>query len=365
MIRRLHVDNFRCLNDFALELSEKNILLGANGTGKTSVLSVLRRMQDLVVRGEKVADAFPDRYVSLAHRRDACQRFRIEASVDGAEYEYSLAIEHDLARGKARVGEETLLCDERPLLEFRQGEAQLYRDNYSEGPAYPFDWTQSALGALNERADNRRLSRFKRELANCIFVRPNPPAFRSESRAETEFMQLHMRNFVDWYRHATQENMGAVSTLFEELRDALPGFDSINLAESGDARVLKVKYRDADRPKDYRFGDLSDGQRALIALYSLVFLPNRRISLFIDEPENYLALREIQPWAATVADRCGESLEQLVVISHHPVMIDYLAGTVGKWFSREEDGPVRVSDQPERTVDGLSLSETISRGWHQ
>ena len=363
MIRKLQVDNFRCLSNFELELSEMNILLGANGTGKTTVLSVLRQMQ-LVVRGWKVADAFAGKHLSLG-REDAWQRFRLEALVDGMEYVYSLAIEHDLGRGLARIGEETLLCDERPLLEFRQGEAQLYRDDHSEGPTYPFDWTQSALSVLNERADNRKLFRFKRELANFVFVHPNPPLFRSDSRTEAEFMELNMSNFVDWYRHTAQENMAAVSTLFDELRNALPGFDSINLAESGDARIFKVRYRTSGKSKDYRFDDLSDGQRALIALYSLVFLPNRRISLFIDEPENYLALREIQPWTTAVTDRCGESLEQLVVISHHPVMIDYLAGTIGRWFSRQEDGLVCVSNQPDQMIDGLSLSETISRGWHE
>lgn len=364
MISKLYIDNFRCLDNFELELSEMNIFLGANGTGKTSVLSVLRRMQDLVVHGAKVAEAFPDRHVSQG-REEAWQRFRVEALVEDAEYEYSLAIEHDLNKGRARIGEETLLCGQRPLLEFKLGEAQLYHDDHGKGPAYPFDWTQSALSVQNERPDNRKLFRFKKELANCMFVRPNPPLFRSESRAETERMHRSMSDFVDWYRHAAQENMGAVAGLFQELRDVLPGFDSINLAESGDARVLKVRCRTSGKSKDFRFGDLSDGQRALIALYCLVFLPNKRVSLFIDEPENYLALREIQPWTATVADRCGDTLEQLVVISHHPVMIDYLAGTAGKWFSRQQGGPVRVSDQPEQVVDGLALSETISRGWNE
>ena len=363
MIRRLYIDNFRCLGNFELELSERNILLGANGTGKTSVLSVLRRLRDFVVHGVKVSDAFPDRHVSQG-RGDAWQRFRMEAVVDDAGYEYSLAIEHDLPRGRARIGEETLLCGQRPLLEFQRGEAQLYYDDHEKGPAYPFD-SQSALSVLNERPNNTKLFRFKRELASFILVRPNPPLFRSESRAESEFMERSMSNFVDWYRHAAQENMGAVAGLFAELRDVLPGFDSINLAESGDARVLKARFRTSGKSQDYRFGDLSDGQRVLIALYSLLLLPNRRVSLFIDEPENYLALREIQPWIAAAADRCGESLEQLVVISHHPVMIDYLAGTDGKWFSRQQDGPVHVGDQPEKTVDGLSLSETIARGWNE
>ncbi len=38
--------------------------------------------------------------------------------------------------------------------------------------------------------------------------------------------------------------------------------------------------------------------RALIVLYSLSLLADERVSLFIDEPDNYLSLREIQPWLA-------------------------------------------------------------------
>ncbi len=364
MIRRLYIDNFRCLSNFELELAETNILLGANGTGKTSVLGVLRRIQDFIVHGLTASDTFATRHVSIG-REEALQRFEIDMSVDGANYRYSLAIEHDRIPGGALIDEETLFCDGRPLLECRFGESQLYHDDYEKGSDYPIGATRSVLSILSERPDIQKIFRFKKEVANCIFVRPFPPLFRSESRTEDEFIHRSMSNFVDWYRHATQENMGAVPRLFAELANVLPGFESINLVESGDARVLKVRYRTSGRPKDYRFGDLSDGQRALIALYSLVFLPNRRISLFIDEPDNYLALREIQPWAAAVTERCGESLEQLVVISHHPVMIDYLAGTVGKWFSRQQDGPVRVSDEPEKLVDGLTLSETITRGWHE
>ena len=364
MIRRIYIDNFRCLSNFELELAETNILLGANGTGKTSVLDVLRRIQDFIVQGSKVSDAFAGRHVSIG-REGALQRFEIDVSVEGKVYQYSLAVDHDRIRGKARIDEETLLLDGRPLLEFKQGNAQLYHDDHEIGPAYPFDWTQSALSVLNERHDNKKLFRFKREIANCVVVHPCPPLFRSESRTEKEIVDHRMRNFVDWYRHAVQENMGAVPRLFTELGHVLPGFESINLAESGDARVLKVRYRESDVAKDYRFGDLSDGQRALIALYGIVFLPNCRISLFIDEPDNYLALREIQPWVAAVTERCGESLEQLVVISHHPVMIDFLAGSEGKWFSRQQDGPARVSDEPGALAEGLTLSETIARGWHE
>ena len=147
---------------------------------------------------------------------------------------------------------------------------------------------------------------------------------------------------------------------------ALPGFDSINVMESGErSRALKVVFRGPAGAIRYGFDQLSDGQRALIGLYSLAYLSaDQGVSLFVDEPDNYLALGEVQPWLADAVQRCGESLGQVVVISHHPVTIDYMAGASGRWFFRDGDGPARVSEDPTITLaDGISLSDAIARRW--
>ena len=367
MLTRLYVDNFLCLVNFELSLDETNVLLGCNGNGKTSVLQVLRRIQALVARGARIDETFPTDDLSLTLNRDQ-QRFELDLQLDGSVYRYALDIEHDRGRRRTRIGEESLTHDDRQIFDFRGGNAQLYHDDYTQGPSYPFDWSRSGVGALNERPDNRKLTRFKQAIAGFVIASPCPPLFEPETRSEDDYLDPLMHNFVGWYRHAAQENMGAIAELFQTLREALPGFDSISLTESGEhSRALKVDFRE---PKDdrrlvrYGFGQLSDGQRALVALYCLVFLSgNRRTSLFLDEPDNYLALREVQPWLAAVAEQCGDTLEQAVIVSHHPVTIDYMAGAGGRWFSREGIGPVRVSTEPDRTIDGLSLSETMTRGW--
>ena len=144
------------------------------------------------------------------------------------------------------------------------------------------------------------------------------------------------------------------------------GFHSMRLRESGEnSRILKAVFRDSDNKKvDYGLDQISDGQRAMIALYSLIVLTDdRRASLFIDEPDNYVALREIQPWLAEAVAHCGDSLEQIVVVSHHPTTIDYMAGAHGRWFYRDGEGPVRVTDEPQHASGKLSISETIARGW--
>ena len=367
MLTRLYVDNFLCLVNFELTLDETNVLLGPNGSGKTSVLQVLRRIQALVARGAKIEEAFPAADLSLTQGRDE-QRFELDLTIDGGAYRYVLGIEHERGRRRMRISEESLTHDDRRIFDFRGGNAQLYHDDYTEGPSYPFDWSRSGIGALNERPDSRRLTRFRHAIASFVIASPCPPLFEPETRSEDDYLEPLMQNFVGWYRHAAQENMGAITELFQTLREALPGFDSISLTESGEnSRALKVAFRgpnDDRRLVRYGFGQLSDGQRALVALYCLAFLSaERRTSLFLDEPDNYLALREVQPWLAAVAEQCGNTLEQVVVVSHHPVTIDYMAGSGGRWFYREGIGPVRVSTEPDRTIDGLSLSETVARGW--
>lgn len=364
MLKRFYADNFRCLTNFELNLEEVNVFLGANGTGKTSVFAVLRKIQDLVARGGRIDEVFPARDLAIGQRRKE-QNFELDVGVGEHTYRYGLTVDHDPGRNRMRIIKETLEHDGRAIFEFENGHAQLYHDDYTAGPSYPFDWTLSGIATLNERLDNKTLTRFKKELGSYVIVGVCPPMLNAETRTEDEFLDPLMENFVSWYRHYSQENMGSIGTLFDALRDSLPSFHSIRLSESGEnSRALKAVFRNtSDKRVEYGLDQLSDGQRALIALYSLILLTDdRRVSLFIDEPDNYVALREIQPWLAEAAGRCGESLEQITVISHHPVTIDYLAGAHGRWFFRNGDGPARVGEEPS-APDGVTLSDTIARGW--
>ncbi len=371
MLTRLYADNFLCMVNFTLKLSETNILLGPNGSGKTSVLRALRAIQALVSRGSKLSEVFETGCLTQFQNREI-QHFELDLKLAEDEYRYVLKVQHDHVNRLVRVIQEQLFHDGKPIFRFMDGEIQLHRDDYSSGPTFPFDWSRSGVGAMHERAENRKLIHFKKAISDFIIIRPCPPYFESEARAEDEFLEPLMQNFTNWYRHAAQENMAENFELFTILRETIPGFRELKLSESGEnVRTLKACFSQPDtenRPNCYGFGLLSDGQKLLVALYSLLFLSgNRRVSLFIDEPDNYLSPREIQPWLAELEERCGDTLEQAVVISHHPISIDYMAGASGRWFSRDGEGPARVTDTEslKPAVDGLTLSEMVTRGWER
>jgi predicted ATPase len=367
MLKRVYVDNFQCLVNFELKLDRVNLLLGDNGVGKTTVFEVLHRLRQFLSGTVKLNAVCPGKDLTR-WQESRRQRFEMDLQVDQNLYTYSLELEHDEDRRKVRIKTEQLLLDTKPLFEFEEGTAQLYHDDFTRGPKYPFDWTQSGLASLQARPDNKKLTRFRREISRFVIARPCPMLMLSESKQDDDALSPCMENFVSWYRHVSQEHQGALVTLFGELKNVLPGFDSFSLKEVGeDTRVLKVFF---ERPGGgrklltYDFSELSDGQRMLIALYAIVFgLRDEGLHLFLDEPDNYVALREIQPWLTALTDSCGEGVEQAVLISHHPDIIDYLADSSGRWFERDSGGPARVSDKPKTLVEGLRISESMARGW--
>jgi len=367
MVKRIYADNFRCLVNFELKFDRVNLLLGDNGTGKTTVFEILYRLQQFLAgNASKVLALFPSSELTR-WQTTGVQRFELDLEVGKDAYAYSLVIEHDEDRRKAKIKSETLTMDGSKLFDFQDGMAQLYHDDFKPGPQYPFDWTQSGVGVLQERPDNKKLTRFRKEMEKVIVVAFHPLNMGSESRIEASSLSRNMENFASWYRYLTQEHQGAVLAIFPELKRVLPGFNSCSLKEAGEAKLMKVFF---DRPGNggravpYDLKELSDGQRVLIALYSLLFgLKDEAVSLFLDEPDNFVALREIQPWLTALTDFCGQGIEQAVVVSHHPEIINYLAASKGRWFDRENNGPARVSDKAPSLPEGLTTAESIARGW--
>lgn len=55
MLTRIHVDNYKCLTNFDLRLSELTLLLGANGCGKSAVFEVVNKLREFL-SGESRVD---------------------------------------------------------------------------------------------------------------------------------------------------------------------------------------------------------------------------------------------------------------------------------------------------------------------
>ena len=366
MLKRLYADNYRCLVNFEINFGRLNLLSGLNGGGKTTLFELLFGIRRLLVDNVRVGDIFSSEDITSWVNKNN-QSFELDVQGEQGLFSYRLEIAHNPDIGKQRIDLERLLYEGRPLFEFRQGEVQLFRDDHDPGPSYSFDWTMSALATIVPRNDNTKLTWFKGWMNNLLVAGLQPTLMISETKVESSWLNRDGTNFASWYRYISQEHQDKVFQLTQQLRDTIPGFHAFKLEQSGKHRTLKVGFSEKDSnvpPTYFDFEQISDGQRVIIVLYTLLLgLQGLGNTLFLDEPDNYVSLAEIQPWLMELNDACGDGLPQAVLISHHPELIDYLGPECGLWIERDPLGPARVKALPERLDSELKLSEQIARGW--
>jgi predicted ATPase len=377
MLSQIYVDNYKCFVNCEVKFDQINLLMGDNGVGKTSAFEVLRALKNFVIEGARVSDLFPMRTLTRWEKRNK-QTFELGFAGNGGNYKYRLVVEHELpSLAKNRVYEEKLLFDGNTLFSFEVGRVHLYRDDYSVGPNFPFDWNGSALATVGESADNRKLIWFRDRLRKLHILQINPlkKYMSPVSAEEDQTPQADLSNFASWYRHLWQQDPGALLEFFGSLTPIIAGFRSLKFASDGEkTRILTLEQETffnaegnetpRSAKKDFAFDELSDGQRQLIALYTILhFGLNEDTTYCLDEPDNFVSLREIQPWLMEVDDRCQNNHAQTLFISHHPEIINYFASANGLLLTRQHNGPVRVRPFSEGNDSGLEAAELVARGW--
>lgn len=363
MLTRIYVNNFKCLVNFELKLSALNLLLGANGAGKSTLFDIINKVQGFAFFGMKANQLFFSADLTRWQSLDT-QTFELEFADDAEIYRYELAIQFSDSN-EPSIRHEKLSCNGAPLVHYEQGQVQLYRDDFTTDASYPLTAAQSVLTLVPPRKDNQKLYRFKQLLDRIVVVQVVPPLIRrASSETEMRWLNTDSANFVDWYRSLSQ-NQRLTIELTQELQQVIEGFSHFSFLPIGENRRALVLHFFSGNRKTVEYGlhQLSDGQIALIVLYSTLYAAKfERKLLCIDEPENFLALPEIQPWLTALYDLCNEDDGQALLISHHPRIINDLANDSGFWLERQHDSATRV--QPIKEVaGGISIAQLIERGW--
>jgi predicted ATPase len=367
MLSRLYATNYRCLVNFEFKPVTKQLIIGRNGTGKTAVLDVLAMLRDFAVRG-KPCEGYLGGQTRTRWQNVAEQRFELDVTCKEGKYKYTLAVDEDGNPSRPLVKQETLDFNGRPLFRFEEGIVNIFDQQKPSLKAdFRFDRQRSGLTIASDQLPNQtKLAWFNRWLDGLVQVQINPWAMSARSESESRHPTKNLSDFADWYRHLRLESGDAVFEAIKDLREAVPGFESLDAKEAGlDVRVLQATMRSPDGGTvDLPFSDLSEGQRVLIALYVLLYCAvTEDRTLLIDEPDNFIALAEIQPWLMKLLDRVDEKNAQVILVSHHPELLDQLADQGGVLLDRVNGGETRVSHFEAPEDSGLKASEIIARGW--
>ena len=362
MLKRLYIHNFRCFVNFEYRPERKQLLLGANGSGKSSLLEAIRQIKDFIQGAEN-----PFTQSTRTRWLDSpVQVFEVEALLDENVYEYRLEIRYAPDSKLPSISMEILKVSGSPVFEFADGEIHFFSDGSTQAPALKWETTESALHLA--QFSNLHVRRFVEwvESVYCFSIDVYPGVMDEDAENESRFPDFELDNLAKWYRHLVQEDPEGNVNFVTSLKEGLNGFLSLRFAtQEGGTRKLWADFEAPSKGRaPYTISELSDGQRSLIALYMLLhFLIAKGQTVFIDEPDNFVSLREIQPWLLAAEDAVEESKGQLILISHHPEILNQWSQEYGLRFWREEGGHVRT-EKFKTDFDGvLQPSEVIARGW--
>ncbi|MEI7834297.1 MAG: ATP-binding protein [bacterium] len=374
MLKRIYIDNYKGFVDFTYEPAKLELLLGDNGSGKTTLFEVLGLLRDMIIEGKDVVQAFPKSSRTQWLKIDI-QTIEIDVEGNGGFYRYSLRVNNSDSEKSVKLDEHLEFFegiyridpDRSSVLRLlfndeRRGDMHIFESEGKRSHTMPFLLTRSNLHFAEQIDGYPRVKRFTEWLRNSYFAHVRPAAILDYSDDEVTYPTVNMANFVSWYRHLVLENPNLIVDATDKIRQVIDGFKGISLEQAGDRRVLKVV---TDNSCKFNLSEMSDGQRILIVLYTLLSVMQDKPGLLcIDEPDNYVALREIQPWLQEIEMLTEDGQAQVLIISHHPEIINYLAPNEAVRFYRAEMGPIQVSRfKVSESNEGLLPAEIIARGW--
>ena len=362
MLTRIYIDNFRSFVNFEYRPEKKQLLLGENGGGKSSLLGAIRYLKQFVKGDEN-----PFTQSTRTRWQDQpLQVFEIDALLDESKYEYKVEIQFDTETRQQSVSLETLKVSGKPVFELAHGEIHFFVNGSNQATTVSLETAKSTLHL--SQLSNSHVLRFVEWLdsVHCFRIDAYPGTMDESADHEERLPDFELDNLAGWYRHLVQARPAENIGFLRSLKEALNGFQSLRFSSEEDGvRRLRADFTAPKKVKaSYSISELSEGQRCLTGLYMILhFLIAKGHTVFIDEPDNFVSLREIQPWLLAAERAVEDSGGQLILISHHPEVLNQWASEYGLSFFRASNGQVRTKKFKADPKGDLQPSELIARGW--
>lgn len=347
-LTRLHLEGFRSIKNADVELRNLNVLIGANGAGKSNLIDFFRLLNFALTR------AFQDPYLRERGPASAVLHFGPKATgVIRAE----LTFDMDAGKNFYRF---TLADSAGDRLTFTKEEVQFHR--------YGIDAPAFAVPLLNHPSDNCGLSELwsdndptakvtKRFLQGCRVYQFHDTGLTAHLRDYTpadqnRFLYDDAGNLSAVLMSLRDESPTEYSEIVQTLRTILPWFDRFELEPEGRKGIL-LRWRMVGRG-DYLFGpdQLSDGSLRIMALVTLLLQPVNRLPnvLIIDEPE--LGLHPAAEEIIAGLIKYVAQHAQIVLATQSATLIDHFTA-----------GDVIVTENTDGATDFRRLKMEELQGW--
>jgi len=310
---RLVIEGYRSFRHLDLPLRPLNVLIGANGTGKSNLLDAFdllgaihrRRLRLLVARA-----GGPDRLFHWGRKTTGDIHLRLEIGRNGYEARLSpddisgLFFSEERCWGKGDRHDRPFVLE----LGVGHGESAL-PDEALEHPGGVADWTLRSLGAW-------RRFHFHDTSPGAAVKQPQPLADRSELARDGANLGPFLWAFQ-------QRDLATYVRIRDAVRLVAPYFDDFVLAPDDlNPELLRLAWRHTDGEGTWGPEALSDGTLRFMCLAALLLQPRPPSLVVIDEPELGLHPAAIVQLADLL--RSAATISQVIVATQSVTLLNQL-----------------------------------------
>lgn len=326
-IESIGIKNYRVFRDVVFrDLPRMAVLIGANGTGKSTLFDVFAFLKDALARN--VAEAVDRRggFDELVSRDstgpvELMLKFRESG---GSLVTYKLQIGAD--NGRAVVNRETLSYRRgrrgwpEDFVDFRQGVGRAVAQESSDEPERTFEqWERHelndssalAIKALGQFRKYRMVSELYNLIENCYISEFDSANARySVENRRAEHLSSRGDNLTQVAKYLRENHADEFRRILDAMRRRVPGVRNAEAKATEDGRLV-LRFQDGSFSDPFIARNVSDGTIKIFAYLVLLYDPKPHPLLAIEEPENYLypdVLQELAEEFRAYAGRGGQVL---------------------------------------------------------
>jgi len=282
MLRRIVLSGFKSIKSMDLELRPLNVLIGANGAGKSNLISFFKLLNEMMAGRLQLHIGTTGRAQSLLHFGPKVTR-QIEArlefnSSDGVNT-YELILAH-------AAGDTLVFADERLAMYVsgsdRPTRSAQYSAAYNESRIHEERDTKLTIGMmLHHLLNNCRVYHFHD-------TTPTARVRQFCYSGDNKTLLPDAGNLAAFLLRLREENGAAVyRRIVDTVRLIAPFFDDFVLDPSGTSRDLMLNWRSVGSDQTFGPHQLSDGTLRAMCLVTLLLQPENELPglIIVDEPE--------------------------------------------------------------------------------
>ena len=294
-LNRIRIKGFRRLLDVNFELRPFQMVVGVNGSGKTSFLDAVALLA-AAARGQLGAKLSEFGGISDVLTRDRASSLELEAS---ATYPGTDRIDYELAiepRGQGYGIERESLCQDhgKPMpfkfIESTAGQGRYY-DVEKKGlvalTGIPYDPREALLCAIPRMFPDAE--RFRSNLAStalygALNVAPRSPIRMPQPLQAADLPGRHGEELVSCLYGLRESDPDQFEVLQDSLRSGFPDFEKLAFPPAA-AGVLSMTWKDKNFSKPLYMHQLSEGTLRFLWLATLLQSRSIGAVTLLDEPE--------------------------------------------------------------------------------